>query len=660
MHEVSDRLKWSIQIVLDRVGAVPNYLRERVFFLLVCAGLSAFFFSSQAAPPVNDQCFNAEIIPANGPFPYRTTVTDIRDASTAGDPPIPSCIDIGLTIPSRSVWYSFHPAETAFYTLSTCRDAPTDTTMNDNFMGVYTSAGGCSGPFVQLPNSSVTRGCADESCGPGFHQAAITTQLASNTTYLIVVWQYDNSTPPVGNSWLQLRVSKATPPANDACASAVPLNLNIPVSGSSASTIGAKNDYQLPTNSLCLAGQAPSIAAGPDVVYSFTAPDTANYSFNVRNFSEQSNLVVYVTGSCPAASGTGPITVGNCLAAAHRNDVSSAEEVYGLPMTNGQTVYVFVDENVPSLGSTFTIEVTRCFLEKETNDTQAAANSLAVPVTGAITAGGDIDFYTLGNCPPGSRLFAMIDGSAARHTDFSLRAATDTTVLQFDSDSNDFLFGDLSPNVAGTILPGGPAYLRVNSSSANDPYKLYAVVQPPLASATVEVEPNDTIAAANDSPLNYFYGTLSPSNGPSMDVDVFSFQADNEGDLIFVSLDGDPLRNKTPIDARLELLDSQGSVIITVDNMPSQSPISSTNVGNGLGATTPYSPGEALVFRAPSEGTYYVRVSISPNALLTAASGDYLLSISKNGFAAGRGTTIAPVIDTANSTNGSVGVPAVV
>ena len=153
----------------------------------------------------------------------------------------------------------------------------------------------------------------------------------------------------------------------------------------------------------------------------------------------------------------------------------------------------------------------------------------------------------------GSRVFAMLDASAAKVTDFDLRVTTTNTVLQYDNKSNDILFGDLAPNTAGTPLTSSPAFLRVNAASANEPYRLYAVVQPPLAAATVEVEPNNTLATAGSSPINYFYGNLS-GPAPSADVDVFVFNA-SEGDLIFVSLDGDPLRNNTPIDAQLELLD---------------------------------------------------------------------------------------------------------
>ena len=72
-----------------------------------------------SAPPANDTCAGAEDIPPAGPFPYLTAVTgDVTDATTAGDPPAPSCAD-GGTSTSRSIWYSFTPAVSGVYILST-------------------------------------------------------------------------------------------------------------------------------------------------------------------------------------------------------------------------------------------------------------------------------------------------------------------------------------------------------------------------------------------------------------------------------------------------------------------------------------------------------------------------------------------------------------
>lgn len=640
MSEITRRR--SLQLL--RSAGVLLQARWLLYSLIfLCAWASAQ--RVQATPPLNDQCTGAEVIRSAGPFPYFSRIADIADATTIGDPPLPPPL-IGAT-PSRSVWYVFTPSQGGFYTLSSCRDAPADTTVVDDVMAIYTSTGGCGGALTVLPDSSTTRGFADESCGPGFHQAAITTGLNAGTTYYIVIWQYDNSTPAPGTTWVQLRVNKVTPPSNNTCDNAIPLTLNLPLSGPSASSIGAVNNYQLVANSPCFTGlgQVRSTASGAEVVYTFAAPANGNYSFRASNFSEGSNLVLYVAASCPN-SGAAPWIVTDCLGASHRNDVSSAEEVFGLPLIAGQLVYVFVDGNVPSLGSSFTLEVTPSYLESEPNNTPYTASLLSPEITGSISAVSDVDFFALGTWPAGSRVFAMIDASSAKTTDFDLRVTTTNAVLQFDSESDDILFGDRSPNISGTPLPASPAFLRVNTpSSVNEPYRLYAAVQPPLASATVEVEPNNTTAQANSSPINYFYGTLS-GPAPSTDTDVYAFNA-VAGDLIFVGLDGDPLRNLTPLDAQLELLDSQGAVLVVVDNTPLPGPLSSTTTGVFPGAQTPYSPGEALVYRPTVDGVYYVRVSVSssPNVVFTATSGDYLLSIAKNGFVGDRNASTPPIID---------------
>jgi len=70
---------------------------------------------------------------------------------------------------------------------------------------------------------------------------------------------------------------------------------------------------------------------------------------------------------------------------------------------------------------------------------------------------------------------------------------------------------------------------------------------------------------------------------------------------------------------------------------------SSTNSGSVL-PTAPFSPGEALVYRTLADGTYYARVSISPGANTVNGSGDYLLSISRNGFIGSCGCNNPPAL----------------
>ena len=587
-----------------------------------------------AAPPVNDTCAGAEVIPAAGPFPYLTAVTDTTMATITSDPPSPSCPNAPFTL-SRSIWYRFTPSTSAQYTISSC-SSETGTTVSDTVMTIYTSAS-CAGPFTELPTGIFTDGCDDDMCvvGDGL-QSVITTQLDAGTIYFIVMWEYGSSPPVAGMTNVQLHVTQFPRVPNDTCAGAIPLSLNTAVDAATMSGIApiAVNDYNL-SGAGCFTGigQMPSTADGIDVVYSFTAPTAGNYSFRVYNYSNPvSNLVLYVASTCPAATPGTPVTVSTCLGASRRSVDGLAEEVMCLPLSLSQQVFIFVDENAPTLGSTYTIEVTRCTRETEPNDTPGTASTLAFGVEGTSSSTSDGDFYSLGTATAGSRLFALVDGVAANTTDFELRVTTATDTLEYDDDDSDDPFGNLSPNVAGTPLTGVLSFLRVSINPiqgipASEPYRLYAVVQPPIASATSETEPNDTIGQASTGANLYFTGSLA-GPAPSTDVDVFSFTA-NAGDLVYIGLDGDPLRNNTPLDARLELLSSAGSVLVAVDDSHS---VSDTTPSPGtLIGTKPFSPAEGIVYRMRSGGTYYARVSVATVAPVPVSTGDYLLSISKNG-----------------------------
>jgi len=596
------------------------------------------------APPSNDLCSGGEVIPGAGPFPYVTAVTsDITDATTTGDPPLSSC----QTNVSRSIWYTFTPATNGDYTISSCADAPTATTVDDTVMAIYTSTGGCAGPFTELPTGGTTDGCDDDSCSSESFEAVITTRLNAGTQYFVVVWQFGAAPPTAGNTAVQLRLTRMLAPVNDICAGASPLTLNTPVNGTTA---GAGADYLL-SGTTCFTGigNTTSTAPGRDVVYSFTAPNAGNYSFKVTNYDTLSNLVLYVSTSCPVAgtlacnSAGGPV-----IAAANRVSVGSSEEVKCLSLATGQQVFIFVDENSITGGSSFTLEATLCAQETEPNDTPAQANVIAFGIEGSINPPGDADFYSLGTPAAGSRVFAMVDGVAANLGDFDLRVTTTTDTLEYDDINNDVPFGVLAPNVAGTPTTGTQTFLRVNHNTANppppipppptpeaaEPYRLYAVVQPPISAATIEVEPNNTIAQANSAANNYFSGSLS-GPAPSPDLDIFAFSA-QAGDLIFLSLDCDPLRDNTPINGALALLDSGGATLLSVNDLGSTS--STTPSPGTLVGTTPASPGEAMVFRILMSGTYYARVSIGTSSTGATGAGDYLLSIANASVSPGTDT----------------------
>ncbi|MCI0743900.1 MAG: hypothetical protein L0Y58_00705 [Verrucomicrobia subdivision 3 bacterium] len=587
---------------------------KAVLLSCVLAGVAGFSRVADAAGPTNDFCSGAVVIPPAGPFPYFTVPRDIEEATNTVGEPIAACQEFI----ARSIWYSFTPSANAAYTITTCTDAGTATTVADTVLALYRSSGGCAGVFT-------SEECNDDFCG---FQSSITRQLFADTTYYIVVWQYyDPLDPPLEAGLVQLAVTRFVRPPNDTCATAVQLAMGMPQIGS---TLGAQDDYQLPATNACFSGvgQVESIAAGRDVVYSFKAPRDGEYSVRVYGYTGQSNLVLYVAGSCPS-NGT-PATVMDCLGAANRSSRSTAEEVVCVALASNQVVFIFVDDHSLTLGSTFRLEVNPCYREHEPNNSPDVSGPFGCGIQGAVIS-SDIDFFFLGSPPAGARAFVILDGEAANSTDFDLRITTDTDTLEYDESDNDFAFGSFAPNVAGTPLPGGPVYARVDfrGTASSEPYHLYAIVQPPASAAALESEPNGTIDNPNDSAINYFRGTLAEPS-PSADVDVFRFIAD-EGDLLFVSVDGDPLRDLTPIDTRLELLDGTGNVLIAVDNNNAAS-TGDTGAGN-LSAPTPSSPADALVYRVQDEGLYHVRVSISPGTTGSAGAGDYLLSISRNCYA---------------------------
>jgi hypothetical protein len=620
------------------------------------------------APP-NDQCAGAEVIPAAGPFPHFTAVTaDITDATTVGDPPLPSC----QTNVSRSIWYRFTPSATATYDFSTCASDGTASTVDDTVLAVYTSStSACGGVFTQVPLA-----CDDDFCvSESLQSVILNLTLNAGTTYFIVVWQFDTPPPTAGNTAIQLRVARTLPPANETCVAATALALNTPVTGT---TMAAFNDYQL-TGATCFTGvgQTSSTATGREVVYSFTAPTANTFSFKVTNYAATGNLVLYATSSCPAATPGTPVNItcnnisGPAFLASNRAAGSSSEELMCLSLTASQQIFIFVDDNTPQgmfIGSTFTIEATTCTRETEANNTPATANSFgaqAFGIEGSITPVGDVDFFSLGTPASGSRVFALLDGVASNSSDFDMRVTTTVDTLEYDDLNADVLFGTLGPAIGGTPVSGVSVFLRVDGFDdpspaippiIGEPYQLYYTIQPPGAnalpacpatttSATAETEPNNTAAQANSAANKYFSGSL-PGPAPSTDVDVFSFSL-SAGQLVFLSLDGDPCRNNTPINGRLELLDTNGStVLITVNDGGSAS--STTSGAGSLTATTPSSPSEGIAYRVTASGTYFARVSIGTTSTGTTGAGDYLLSIATSAPTAAKfGNETARVTTTA-------------
>lgn len=648
--EQEDLFERYSQFVARRSTDVAD-LKLQLYNKRVAAAAAAPPAAPQVAPS-NDQCAGAEVIPGAGPFPILSAVTaDVTDATTTGDPTAPSCQTCVSGQVSRSIWYRFTPSVTATYDFSLCASDGTASTVDDSVMAIYTSStGACGGTFTQVPLA-----CDDDGCVSEALQSTINgIQLNGGTNYFIVVWQCDNVAPTAGNTAVQMRVARTLPPTNDTCAAATALPLNTAVNGT---TFAGNNDYQL-TGTSCFTGvgQTSATATGRDVVYSFTAPSANTYSFKVTNYATTGNLVMYATTSCPAATPGTPVSItcnsgsGPAFAASNRATGSTSEELMCLTLTAGQQIFIFVDDNVAPVtfpGTPFTIEASTCSRETEANNTPATANNVGTQflgLEGSITPAGDVDFFALGTPATGSRVFALADSVASNTTDLDMRVTTTTDTLEYDDINADVLFGTLGPAIGGTPVPAGAGavFLRVNHNSAAsvaEPYRLFYVVQPPgsnplpscpslTTSATPETEPNDTTAQSNVAVNRYFSGTLSGA-APSSDVDVYSFSV-SVGQVVFVALDGDPCRDNTPVNAKIEFLDRNGTTVLVSANDGGSTSSTASGAGS-LTSVTPTSPAEALTYRVTSTGTYFVRVSIGTTSTGATGAGDYLLSISLGG-----------------------------
>ena len=573
------------------------------------------------APPANDFCSGAIAIPGDGPFPHFATTINVFEAGTAGDPPRPSEFQfLSLT---RSSWYSITPAEDGRYVFSACTDNGSATTLRDSAIAAYTSTNGCSGPFTAVANSMI--GCFFSSSG-----SELSVDLSAGTTYYIVLWSESNHPQNASQANVQMRATfEPSPP--DTCDLAVPLDLNVPASGTNLNT---GNDYELAAGSACFpAPLAPTTGPGSDVVYSFTAPAAGDYAFRLNNrASVFVDYVLYLSSTCPPPSKEGPVVV-DCFAASRTGQFAGGE-ISCVSLAAGQQVFFFVDSPATTgifRSGNFSVVVELCeATESEANDTPATADPPGCGVIGSLGPTiADRDFYAFGTPSSDVRLYALVDASTSvQENDFDLRVNTATHTLEYDNRDNAVgPNGGVAPNVAGTRIAGGTStFLQVDIRQAQGggttvdpggPYRLYAVAQD-HADSVAEAEPNDTINHSNAAASNYFTGQLGVS-----DADHFVFQA-NAGDVLFLSMDGSPDRGTTGIFAEMQLLSETGARLALTRS--GSDPIFVFPPLNSLFAFGPNWRSAAMVVRAPYTGFYVARLSNLQNT----PPGPYALSISKN------------------------------
>ena len=165
---------------------------------------------------------------------------------------------------------------------------------------------------------------------------------------------------------------------------------------------------------------------------------------------------------------------------------------------------------------------------------------------------GDIDYYSLGAPPAGSKVFAGVWANNANDYDYRMRVTTDTNTLQFDdNDAVSFFGGTVSSVIGGAVTDGTPTYIQIGRTQvrATNTYQVYSIVRPPLAAAQLEDEsgpfgnnitfywPGDVIVANPVSAGGYVKGNMNAVS----DSDCYRLLV-NKGDLMDWIGDGNPTR----------------------------------------------------------------------------------------------------------------------
>ncbi len=518
-------------------------------------------------PPANDLCAGAEVIPSAGPFPHLSDTHDLTDATTTGDPPLPSC----QTNVSRSIWFRFTPAVSGSYNLTLCAESAPGSTLDDTVLAVYTATGDCAG-FNEEADA-----CDDDSCAVQDLQSVVSNlNLTAGTTYDIVVWEYGTTAPPPGSGAVQLQVSQNAPPgpapANDRCGEAevipsagpFPYLTTVTPDISGASTVG---DPPLPS---CQSNVSRSIW------YSFTPATGGRYTFSVcvdaPSGSTVDDTVTAIYAGSGACSGLSQVA-GACDDDSCLNEASQSV-IRGVTLPAGTTYFVVVwqyGSTPPAAGST-AIQMRVSEEVAPDNDVCSVAPALFLdrPVSGTtVNAANDVQlpsgstcFAGLGQTPSiasgGDVAYAFtapVDGR------YSFRAtgyeATRNLVLYVASDCP---AGPAPSAVAGCLgaanRNAGYPGEEVACVALPAGQRVYAYVDEAAATAgsafTIEVteclretEGNDGPAQAQD-PACGIEGSIDPAG----EADFYRLGIPEAGSRVFALIDG-AAANSTDFDLRV-------------------------------------------------------------------------------------------------------------
>ncbi len=351
--------------VIGRYGAVqPLPAGQTILQFKVTAEL----------PPSNDLCSGAisvNTLPGFG-IPFTVPAQAINFALASGDPTV-TC-----AAATKSVWYTFTPTVSTNYLLSTCPNDAPGTTAANTFISVYTGA--C--------DALVEAACSSNFCGT---RGAVTVPMVAGTTYRIAI-----GTTGTTNGNISFRISDATPPASDTCATAININaapgFALPFTSAPVDLTFATTDGSDPTS--CAASQARTI------FYTWTAGASGNYVLSTCTSDAPGNTIAasfvsIFSGSCGSLTSVACASTSSC-GRGRVTFTATAGTTYTFMIGRNAAGALNAGEGTISFNLRQLANAPTLTSETEPNDTKALANvfnltnntGITGSSTGATTTGG--------------------------------------------------------------------------------------------------------------------------------------------------------------------------------------------------------------------------------------------------------------------------------
>lgn len=239
-------------------------LRQGIFSLLVLLAL-ALPASALGAAPANDLFADRQVLPAGFPGgePIEVTGSNV-DAMKEEDEFIPGSSPAG-----HSVWFEWEAANDGWVTIGVC----------DNEFPTVLAV------FTGLAINSLTQvGGTNDTEGPDcpFEGRQYTFSAVAGTKYVIAVdgnvFHLPESPPPVTEGAIELRIEETPVPPNDEFENATEIAGNITEEpGGNRSYFANTRGYNWTASNEH--GEPDELTTGASVWYTWTAPESATYSF---------------------------------------------------------------------------------------------------------------------------------------------------------------------------------------------------------------------------------------------------------------------------------------------------------------------------------------------------------------------------------------------